>query len=344
MSEYPKRPSHFAHKFCRLMMKSTLANELGADTCYLLTVIAHTEDAKGYRGAVLFHNGQLMSFCGFGSEDKLARCRKKAVAAGWLHYKPGARGVAARYWVVVPDAYRGRDDLPSDERPDKYEAGKPGEPESQYPTGAGESAENPRSMCGGNRGESAVNVRDSSSLHPHLHLHQDPLPPAEPGAARAEPADEPNPWAAKLGDLVAAWVAAGLPGHDAPRGIQQTSGRRGLWQMRVQDPQWRVDWRAAVERAGRSARCRGDAGEWRLQLDTFLRHEDVVTRILEGEFDDGPGRDGADRRGGGEDPGAGRHAGVDDTGLVPPVAAGGGDPGGPARSAKELLFGPRGPG
>ena len=99
---YPKRPGHFAHKFCRLLAKATVANELGCEGCWLLAVIAHTEDAKGYRSPVLYYNGQLMSFCGFKTEDKLARVRAKLVQAGWLHYAPGRRGAAGRYWVVIP--------------------------------------------------------------------------------------------------------------------------------------------------------------------------------------------------------------------------------------------------
>jgi hypothetical protein len=148
-----------------------------------------------------------------------------------------------------------------------------------------------------------------------------PLPPAEPGGAdgdypaiaatgsvdlpppeRKEPrprrvpdppgsgADPPEPDIVSIepfAALVEAWTAAGLPGAGK---IQATSNRRGMWQMRLAETSWRERWREGVERAGRSARCRGLADpKWSLHLDTFLRHPDMLVRILEGEFDDARG-------------------------------------------------------
>lgn len=182
---YPKRPSHFAHKFCRLLAKATIANEMGSDVCWMLAVIAHTEDAKQYRGPVLFHNGQLMSFCGFKSEDVLARCRKTAVDAGWLHYLKGSRTVAPRYWVLVPSHMLGKDDMPSDERPDKYEIGESAESDSPYPKNAVVRPVNHpvdrQSIASQSPGRSS----EPSSLHLNLHQQRTPpLPPAEPGGEK----------------------------------------------------------------------------------------------------------------------------------------------------------------
>ena len=122
-SRYPDRPKFFANKFVRLLAKACAANRVGADVCWLLTCVAHTEDAKGYRGAVTYFNGQLLPILGIKSEDTLDRVRKKAVAAGWLHYEPGRRSVPGKYWVVVPAEYRDLDDGPTDEHQGDYEAG-----------------------------------------------------------------------------------------------------------------------------------------------------------------------------------------------------------------------------
>ena len=119
-ARYPSRPSYFAHKFIRLMGKVCLANEIGADACWLLSNVAILEDAKGYCGAVTFFNGQLMPFVGVNSDEALVRIRRRAVDAGWLHYEHGAKGVAGRYWVTIPSCYDRVDDLPSDENPAEY--------------------------------------------------------------------------------------------------------------------------------------------------------------------------------------------------------------------------------
>ena len=56
---YPTRPRFFANRVIRLMCKTCLANELGADTVLLLTIIVSQEDAKRYLGPVTFYNNQL---------------------------------------------------------------------------------------------------------------------------------------------------------------------------------------------------------------------------------------------------------------------------------------------
>lgn len=104
MSSYPTNRAghHFAHRFCRLLTKSAAAQDLGPEVCWLLTVIAHQEDAKRYRSAVTFWNEQLMPLCGFGSRKRLHTARQRAIDAGWLAYLPGGKGFPGRYWVTFP--------------------------------------------------------------------------------------------------------------------------------------------------------------------------------------------------------------------------------------------------
>ena len=115
MDGYPKRHSHFAHKFVRMMFKQCLANEIGQDAVVLLAFIAHTEDAARYLRPVTFFNEQLAVMSGFKTVKSMDRARTKAIKAGWLHYVPGTKSVAGKYWVLIPDHYVDVDDLPSDE-------------------------------------------------------------------------------------------------------------------------------------------------------------------------------------------------------------------------------------
>ena len=96
MSDYPKRSSHFAHKFCRTLTKSAAAQELGPEACWLLSVIVHQEDAIRYSRPVTFWNDQLLPLCGFGSRKRLESARRKAIEGGWIHYKPGGKSKPGR--------------------------------------------------------------------------------------------------------------------------------------------------------------------------------------------------------------------------------------------------------
>jgi hypothetical protein len=89
-------------------------------------------------------------------------------------------------------------------------------------------------------------------------------------------------------ELVSAWIAARLPGHESPGGLRDTPQRRGWWQLRLDDPWWSANWRQAVDRLARSGKAcgRDPAFPRGVRLEDFLKHEDYVTRILEGEFDD----------------------------------------------------------
>lgn len=106
---YPKRSSFHANRLIRMLNKSCAANEIGVEACWLITTIALVEDSKRYTGAVTFWTGQILPVTGLTSWGRLDRARRKAVSAGWLHYKAGTKSRAAEYWTLIPavivDAY-----------------------------------------------------------------------------------------------------------------------------------------------------------------------------------------------------------------------------------------------
>lgn len=115
MPEYPKRGNHFAHRFTRMLTKTAVAQELGPQVCFLLTVIAHQEDAKRYTGAVTFWNEQLMPLVGTAKWRTLDRFRKVAVEAGWLYYENRGKRKPGVYWVLIPAWAEPLTDAPVDE-------------------------------------------------------------------------------------------------------------------------------------------------------------------------------------------------------------------------------------
>jgi len=115
MATYPKREKFFANRFIRLLVKCCVANEIGTDAAYLLTVIAMTEDASHYKRGVFFYDEQLKPLIGVNSSSMMTRIRKRAVDAGWLHFKAGHKGQCSTYWVTIPKHTEGLDDMPTDE-------------------------------------------------------------------------------------------------------------------------------------------------------------------------------------------------------------------------------------
>jgi hypothetical protein len=151
-SDYPKRPKFFAFRFCRLMAKVCLANEIGADACWLLAVVAQCEDAKHYTSPVTYFNDHLAPLVGAGSIDALDRTRKKAVAAGWLDYTPGRKHVAGKYFVTIPPQFCGINDGAFDEDGSEYLPRNCG---SNRGSNREETATQPGGKCGSNREETA---------------------------------------------------------------------------------------------------------------------------------------------------------------------------------------------
>lgn len=77
--------------------------EIGADVCWMLTVIVMQEDSVKYSKPINYWNSQLQTLCGFGSKKRLVTARSKAIGAGWLHYVQGDKRKPGIYWVTLPD-------------------------------------------------------------------------------------------------------------------------------------------------------------------------------------------------------------------------------------------------
>ena len=134
MTEYPKRPSHYAHRYCRLLAKTCAAQEITALGCWLCTVIAHLEDSRRYTGPISFYNEQLAPLLGVKKWETLERARRLAVDHGWLAYQCGGRHKPGYYHVTIPPGLEGLDDAPCDESSypkNGYLEGDQGE--SRYP-------------------------------------------------------------------------------------------------------------------------------------------------------------------------------------------------------------------
>jgi hypothetical protein len=276
---YPARPPFFAMRFVRAMVKTCVATEHGADVFALLTIVATTEDAAHYRRAVVFLNDQLASVCGL-SLKQLIRVRGRAVAAGWLHYVPGRRGVAPRYWVTIPDHAADLDDLPTDEGDD--EIGRAW-------------ASDPPPDCCPIDAQNGPTIGHQSGINRAPIGHQSgyqsgntyiPVPDPDPEEYSAPPTgcpadglteSDPPP---SVRVFVDAWNAAGL----IPRSA--LSDLRARWQKAWREfAGFRDRWRQAVEHAGKQARCR-PGGEFPLSPEFLLGKESAVERVLAGEFDD----------------------------------------------------------
>jgi hypothetical protein len=115
--DYPQRPKLFALKFVRLLVNTNAAQTIGTDGFAMLTIIVLQEDALYYRGPVTFWNEQLMWVLGIGGRDRLNNIRKKLTEAEWLHYEPGKKGIAGKYWVTVPPQLQGLPDAGANELP-----------------------------------------------------------------------------------------------------------------------------------------------------------------------------------------------------------------------------------
>jgi len=134
VTEYPKRPSHYAHRYCRLLAKTCAANEITTLGCWLCTVIAHLEDSRRYTGPISFYNEQLAPLLGVKKWETLERARRLAVDHGWLAYQCGGRHKPGYYHVTIPPGLEGLDDAPCDESSypkNGYLEGDQGE--SRYP-------------------------------------------------------------------------------------------------------------------------------------------------------------------------------------------------------------------
>jgi len=192
---YPRRTPFFFHRFSRLLIKTCAAQVIGADGCWLLAIIAATEDSKRYRAAVSFYNPQLSAFCGW-SIDKLDRVRKRCIDEGFLHYEPGGNRTPGLYWVLVDDSLGDAPDL-----------GPIGELESDFKPqtaehSADDSATEPRTSCGENRDKPADLTNLSCPITP-------PSPPdaANTRPSKPEPVGDADQWQKVEGELISVGVS-----------------------------------------------------------------------------------------------------------------------------------------
>jgi len=255
--KYPRRESFSAHRFVRLLTKTAAAQELGPEVVWLLTVIAHQEDAKRYSGAVTYWNEQLMPLCGFRSKGRLMRARQSAVDSGWLHYESGGRNQAGRYWCLIPDGFEQLPDGPCDES-DPFQ--------NRTANGTDETQEFQNRTANGTQTEPKRNSDGALST-----LTLDPSPKG----------GTTSPGPSLFDSIKEEWNKAGLR---QCRTISET--RRRVINARSKDPDWLAHWREAVSRAGQSSFCRGknDRG-WTANIAWFLK-PDTVTKLLEGNYDD----------------------------------------------------------
>jgi hypothetical protein len=272
---YPERPRVFIAQFVRRMTKEIVAARLGSDVFVLLATVVGQEDACGYRRAVYFYNSQLMGICGW-SEERLARVRTKAAEAGWLHYRPGRRGVMGTYWVLVPPLAEAIDDGPTSEVIDEE---NPTSPASQDPVSPavvphetrGERANTPQGG-GGNRGQSRGTTAGPSSLS--LSLSQEPAAQAGSDATaktkrRSKPKADPeaHPLFARF------W-------RDYPKKVGRRDAAKALARINP-DEALLGRMLAAIEQQCRTPQWLKDGGQYIPHASTWLnnqRWEDEVNR------------------------------------------------------------------
>ncbi len=95
----------FAMRFMRLVYKLAVGHRYGCDVVALLGLVVTTEDKTYYRRGVAFYNLDIQNILGFKRDVTLARVRKVAMDAGWLHYHPSPNKGDRKpgtYWVQIP--------------------------------------------------------------------------------------------------------------------------------------------------------------------------------------------------------------------------------------------------
>lgn len=115
MAKRSKKPKYFDQRVIRLLTRECVANELGPEVCWLITVIVLQERVVNFSRPVTYFNAQLMPLVGAGSEKTLKRWRDKAVKAGWLDYEKGDQQSPGLYSVKVPESLRSAWDGPISE-------------------------------------------------------------------------------------------------------------------------------------------------------------------------------------------------------------------------------------
>jgi hypothetical protein len=282
---YPKREKFFAHRLVRILTKDAVANELGAEVCWLLTVVAMQEDSKRYRGAVTYYNGQLLPLCGFSSDKVLDRARAKAVKAGFLVYIPGGRRAAGKYWCTIPDTVKDVPDGPCDET--AFETGMNGDS-----TAIETAVERPLNGGLGNHlgsVETAVLRRSTfGSKGDPSYLFPDPTPDPTPAPTpkKKEAIEAPlgdrwiedaNEWDARYAEFVRLWKSTkgvvAVHFHELPADM-----------IRMFQAVWSESWWVEAKKALEKLRDGPPKSGTVIAMDTFLKSV-TAGKINGGSYD-----------------------------------------------------------
>lgn len=248
MEVYPPRDSHFAHRFVRVLHKSCAAQDIGTQACYLLCVIAHTEDAARYRGPARFWNSQLMETLGFTSPKQLDNARDAAIEAGWLHYDRAGNRQVGEYFVSIPEHFLSITDAPI-------------EPANHSRSGKNK---------GKNRG---TKVKRKAERIGNGSGNESETESGKP----SNPIPVPIPFPIPKDTVHQAWNST--PGVVQIRSI--TKSREQHLAARLKEPAW--PWEEALAKF--PLKCfASDPGGWQPTFDWFIR-PDTVTAILEGKYD-----------------------------------------------------------
>lgn len=293
---YPKREKYFAHRFVRLTHKECLAQRIGTDAAFLLSVIAFQEDACRYKRPVSFYTNQLLPICGFAKWDRLDRARKAAVEAGWLSYEEGGHRKPGTYFVTIPEGLEDTPDTAIDEGDETVFDTRKGNqkqeirhPETDTKTGINEesislSGYQQGYQSGVNRGINRVSRGGTTIPIPN------PFPFPEGERERGSPPLEvsenepdlgqgpfPLPSPELIQEVLDTWNAC--PNVNKSKFL--TEPRRRLLMTRLRDPNFANHWREVLAKIASSEFF---ADGYRPGFD-FLLDEEKFIRTLEGNYD-----------------------------------------------------------
>ena len=94
-----ERKGIFSIAFMKHALRCRVNELFGKDAFTILSVVVLNEDSL--KRPVGMWNDDFISQVGC-REETLIKTRKRLVDGGWLHYRPGGKGVQGLYWVKVP--------------------------------------------------------------------------------------------------------------------------------------------------------------------------------------------------------------------------------------------------
>ena len=184
------------------------------------------------------------------------RARQAAIDAGWLHYEPGTKSIAGKYWVTIPTGL-------SLETPQRNGTAN--------------------GLVGNESERNQAYSRNESE-------RKDDLPATKRNPKRNgkgtpfNPIPNNNP--RESVSFSKAQEVVDTVNESLSRGFRLTPSRKRLIASRLKDDYWQSNWRQAISQAAASDFLNGrtDRGNWRMDIDFFLK-PDTVTKILEGKYD-----------------------------------------------------------